>query len=491
MTKPLLIVLALILGAAFGLPDMRVRVLALAAENGLSDLKLPDFDLPEMKMPDIKLPASIPNPFRSEELGGTVGEARATTGPVENLRETPRAWTFADGSQLDAVILAADARNAQIRVLKTQGVAQVKLDVFAETDRAMIDGWVASHAPKSIAGFPIPLKNHEWPRLWKGEKEIEVERIGDTNRWRSEHFEITNESGINEESLYAIVRVCESVDGALRALPLPLPVNWGRPTEEKRQIIIQRSDAVAEEMNFAGYWDALTGNVHILSDHLVEPDTQWVVFEFDKPEKVQKYDVIVHEVTHQSTAALVYLGVPAWLPEGLAEYLSATQYAPAAYQFTNTHVTLRHHINKSTVGDRIVKDRRLNLVHLEKLMNRSHDEWNEINSRDPAAGELQYNLSLLLMDYFIHRDHKDGHHFRRYIESILSGVSETEARENHLLRGRSYAEIEEEMVELWKPLGFTVQFQNRGMIRNDDFTIDHAAEDLKRTIASQRAMESE
>ncbi|MEM6916027.1 MAG: hypothetical protein AAF491_05610 [Verrucomicrobiota bacterium] len=490
MTKPLLLLVVLIFGLAFGHPGMRVRVLALV-DGKIPNIELPDFELPDIELPEFKLPDSIPNPLESDKLSGLMKKSSALTGPVGDLREIPREWTFADGSQLDAVILAADSKNAQIRVLKTQGVAQVKLDVFAEEDRALIDRWVTAHAPESIAGYPIPLKNHEWPRLWRGEEEIEIQRIGDTNRWRSEHFEITNESGINEESLSAIVRVCESVDGALRSLPIPLPVNWGRPTDEKRQIIIQRSDAVAEAMNFAGYWDALTGKVHIMSDHLVEPDTQWVVFEFDKPEKVQKYDVIVHEVTHQSTAALMYLGVPAWVPEGLAEYLSATQYAPAAYQFTNTHVTLRHHINKSVSGDRIVKDRRMNLVHLEKMMNRSFDEWNLINRNDSIAGELQYNLALLLTDYFIHHDDRDGYYFRRYIEGILSGVPEPESRERHLLRGRSYAEIEQAMAKLWEPLGFTMQFQERGTIQEGDFTIDWKAEDLKRTIASQRAMEAE
>ncbi len=53
---------------------------------------------------------------------------------------------------------------------------------------------------------------------------------------------------------------------------------------------------------------------------------------------MQKYDVIVHEVTHQSTAGLIYMGVPAWVPEGLAEYMAATQFAPGFYDFENTHV---------------------------------------------------------------------------------------------------------------------------------------------------------
>lgn len=282
--------------------------------------------------------------------------------------------------------------------------------------------------------------------------------------------------------------ICESVDGALRSLPLPLPVNRGRPTDEKRKIVIEPENSPKALENAAGYWNHQTGIVHIFAQHLLEPNQQFIVFEFDKPEKLQKYDVLVHEVTHQSTAALIYMNVPAWLPEGIAEYMAATQQSPASYYFKNTHVTLKYHINKLALGDRIVKERRMNLVHLEKLMNRDLREWNQIVNSGDSASPLQYNQALLLVDYFCHRDHPDGIHFRRYLESILSGVPEPEARLTHLMRGRSYKDLEEKMIDLWQPLGIAINFQSRGEISIDDITIDWAAEDVKKTIAAQGAM---
>lgn len=130
----------------------------------------------------------------------------------------------------------------------------------------------------------------------------------------------------------------------------------------------------------------------------------------------------------------------------------------------------------------------MNLVHLEKLMNRDLREWNLIVDSGDIAGLLQYNESLLLIDYFFHRDHPDGAHFRRYLECVLSGVSEIEARDRHLLRGRSYQEIEREIAELWRPLGFTVTFHDRGELRAGDVTINWDAEEVKRAIASRRAV---
>ena len=186
----------------------------------------------------------------------------------------------------------------------------------------------------------------------------------------------------------------------------------------------------------------------------------------------------------------MYLQVPAWVSEGIAEYMSATQHAPAFYQFTSSHVSLLHHINKQVIADRIAKDRRMHLTHLNLLMGRGIREWNEILVTDQEAGALQYHEALLLIDFFIHRDHPDGLYFRRYLESVLSGVEESEARQLHLMRGRSFGQIEEEIIKLWRPLGFTINYQDRGELHAGDVTVDWGAGEIKRTIATKRAMES-
>ncbi len=406
---------------------------------------------------------------------------------AQGLRKPGQTWTFADGSQIEAVLVAADSQRAQFRVLELQGVGEVRMDLLADQERERIQSWIQSEGTDGVVGFPLSLKSHRWPKQWRDTKKVSLERVGNTDQWRSEHFDITNKAGIQREAMESITLICEAVDGALSSLPLPLPLNWGRRSDELRKIVIERS-APREDDPKAGYWDGRTGFVHIYADRLLEPDLQLVVFEFDKPEKAQKYDVIVHEVTHQSMAALIYLGVPAWVPEGIAEYMSATQFAPGSYHFTNTHVSIRHHINKGVLGDRIVKDRKMRLAHLEKLMNRDLREWNrELESGD-AAGILQYDESLLLIDYFFHRDHPDGVHFRRYLECVLSGVPESEASSRHLLRGRSYRDIEQEVAKLWQPLGFTIHFQERGELRQGDVMIDWDAEGVKRTIASRRAL---
>ncbi|MCB1231576.1 MAG: hypothetical protein KDN19_15000 [Verrucomicrobiae bacterium] len=401
-------------------------------------------------------------------------------------RARNRTWTFSDGSQTEAVLLFADSANAQFRLTQAQGVGQVPLSDLGTDDQEWIRSQIEKKGVDGAVGLPILLKSHRWPDQWRAGNAGTLNRIANTNRWLTTHFDITNDAGINRESLRSITLICEAVDGALNALPLPLPVNWGRREGELRKIVIENVDPDVPP-TCAGYWDGATGIVHIYAEFLIEPDRQLVVFEFDKPEKAQRYGVIVHEVTHQSMAALMYLGVPSWVPEGIAEYMAATQFAPGAYHFGNTHVAIRHHINKDLLGDRIVKDRRMNLVHLETLMNRDNPEWNAIvDSREPA-GILQYNASLLLIDYFFHRDHPDGQHFRCYLEDVLSGVPEPLARDRHLLRGRSYRQIEREMLDLWRPMGFTINFQERGELKAGDVLIDWGAEDVQRSIASRRA----
>lgn len=428
-------------------------------------------------------------PLLAKSTQGLVKEWKAGRPPaLPAIPADAGTWTFSDGSRMDAALIASDGTSAQFRVLESQGVGKVELSLLSEGDRSRILSLIRSKGKNGILGNPIPLKSHPWPNGWRDNGTVSLAEIEGTNRWRSPHFEITNNAGIGRDALESITMICEAVDGALGALPLPLPVNWGRDPGEPRKIIIEGSEAAGKDPNRAGYWDGRTGIVHIYADHLLEPDLQRVVFEFNKPEKLQKYDVIVHEVTHQSTAGLIYLGVPAWVPEGLAEYMAATQFAPGVYDFENTHGPVRHHINKAVLADRIVKERKMRVVHLAEFMNRDIRSWNRIvESGSIGAGELQYNQALLLIDYFAHRDHPDGIHFRRYLEAILSGVAEADARELHLLRGRSYGEIETEVTKLWKPLGFTLVHQDRGEIRREDIAIDWSAEDVRRSIAARRS----
>ncbi len=466
--KRLAVIFLILWGCALGVPKFRNAIFSYAG------ISLEDIPLPEIKIPFLS------------DLGGKLKKSVETVSVGAQKK-----WTLADGKEVDAVLVSADSENVQLRIVNLQGVYQAPLRLLSEADREHVQSVVRSKGKDGVLGRPLNLKTNSWPEQWKGAREVPLERIGETNRWKSENFEITDTAGLNLKAMESIVSICESVDGALNALPLPLPVNWGRPEDEMRKILIEPEAPPGGMSQLAGYWDPQTGIVHVFADLLLEPDHQLVVFEFNKPEKVQKYDTIVHEVTHQSTAALLHLGVPAWVPEGLAEYMAATQYAPAAYQFTNTHELVEYHINKSVLGDRIVKDRRMHLTFLKTLMNRDIRTWNEVAARGDEAGRLQYDESLILIDYFVHRDHSDGLHFRRYLECVMSGMSEEEAREVHLLRGRTYKEIEQKLIGIWSPLGLTIDFQDEGRFLAGDVAIDWAAEDVKRTIAAKRASEDE
>lgn len=462
--KRLAVIFLLLWGCALGVPKSRNAILSYAGIS-LEDISLPDFEIPF--------------------LSGLGEKLKSSAGLVSVGSQ--KKWTLADGKEVEAVLVAADTDNVQLRIVNLQGVYQAPLRLLSEADREHVQSLVASQGNEGVLGRPLNLKTHPWPNQWRGERDVPLERIGETNRWRSENFEITDTADLNLKAMESIVSICESVDGALNALPLPLPVNWGRPDDELRKILIEPNAPPGGASQLAGYWNPQTGIVHVFADMLLEPDHQLVVFEFNKPEKVQKYDTIVHEVTHQSTAALIHLNVPAWVPEGLAEYLAATQYAPAAYQFTGTHELVEYHVNKSVLGDRIAKDRKMHLAYLKSLMNRDLREWNGIAAQGDEAGRLQYDESLILIDYFFHRDHPEGLHFRRYLECVMSGMSEPEARDIHLLRGRTYKEIEQKLINTWTPLGLTIDFRERGEFLAGDVEIDWAAEDVKKTIAAKRA----
>ena len=394
-------------------------------------------------------------------------------------------WTGSDGQLIKAVLVSADDQRVELRLPETQRVHYLSLDALSQKDQERVKKRVAKNGVNGVLGFPVSLRADPWPNGWRMKGNTELTWDSDREAWSSEHFDLYNHAKVNHETLETVAGICESVDGALKSLPLPL--DWGRPLDARRDIILEGIFAGEHKGRLAGFFDGRTGKVHIDTSQLIERDNQMIVFEFDKPEKRQKYDAIVHEVTHQTMVSMLMLDMPAWIPEGIAEYLSAMHYSPGSYQFHTSYSAVRYHINKRVKAERGVKERKLHLYRMEDFMGRRLKEWNEIVSVGDAAGLLQYNMALLMVDYFFHADGKNGEPMRHYLEAVLSGAPEKEAREKHLLRGRSYHELETAIFNRWKAIGFAIDFESKPRIENSDFTVDWGAVGIMRDNAAKKS----
>lgn len=403
----------------------------------------------------------------------------------DELPKKVEKWTGSDGASLEAVLVAADNQRVQFRIPSTQRVHFIGVTTLAAEDQEEIKQRVSKWGIDGVLGLPVSLRADPWPNGWRMEGRADLTWNSDKQVWGSEHFDLHNDAKVNRETLETVAGICESVDGALKSLPLPL--DWGRSINDRRDIILEVIFQGEQKGKLAGYFDGRTGKIHIDTSQLIERDNQFIVFEFDKPEKRQKYDTIVHEVTHQTMVSMLLLDMPAWIPEGIAEYLSAMHYSPGSYQFHTSYSAVRYHINKRVQAERGIKERKLHLYKMEEFMGRHLRQWNEVVQKGDAAGMLQYNMALLLVDYFFHADGKNGEPMRHYLEAVLSGAPEKEAREKHLLRGRTYHELETAVFNRWKSIGFAIDFESKPRIEKEDFTVDWGAISIMRQNAAKRA----
>ncbi|NOX98809.1 MAG: hypothetical protein GXP30_03605 [Verrucomicrobia bacterium] len=403
----------------------------------------------------------------------------------DELPHKVETWKGSDGASLEAVLVAADDKRVEFRIPATQRVHFLEMSALAKDDQEKIKGRVTKWGIDGVLGYPVSLRTDPWPNGWRIDGRVNLTWNAKKKVWSSEHFDLRNDAKVNQETLETVAGICESVDGALKSLPLPL--DWGREAKGRRDIILEPAFKGENKGKLAGFFDGRTGKVHIDTSQLLERDNQSIVFEFDKPKKRQKYDAIVHEVTHQTMVSMLLLDMPAWIPEGMAEYLSAMHFSPGNYQFHTSYSAVRYHINKRVQAERGIKERKLHLYEMNEFMGRRLKKWNEVVQQGDVAGLLQYNMALLLVDYFFHADGKNGEPMRYYLEAVLSGAPEKEAREKHLLRGRSYHDLETAVFNRWKSVGFAIDFESNPRIEKEDFTVDWGAISIMRQNAANRA----
>ena len=70
-----------------------------------------------------------------------------------------------------------------------------------------------------------------------------------------------------------------------------------------------------------------------------------------------------------------------------------------------------------------------------------------------------YASANILLTYFARLDGEgDGAGLVEYLKAVSSGVERDEAVDKHLMRGRSFDELQEEVVKAWRSEGLKLTF---------------------------------
>jgi hypothetical protein len=145
--------------------------------------------------------------------------------------------------------------------------------------------------------------------------------------------------------------------------------------------------------------------------------------------------------------------MPTWLSEGIAEVVSCQEYDNGRFKLSSMDRAI---VEDVTYG----QGRDFTMVNLETLMNITSQQW----SSDLASGKggVNYRSSNVLAYYFLRLDGEgNAAHLVEFLKELPAAREDDLAalQEKHLMRGRSYEELQEELAKAWRGEGLQIEFQ--------------------------------
>jgi hypothetical protein len=169
-------------------------------------------------------------------------------------------------------------------------------------------------------------------------------------------------------------------------------------------------------------------------------------------------ETLPHELTHQLTPDRYYeTGSMGWFTEGLAEYIATTPYRAGSY---NVRGNLKDIVESVTAYGRDDRSGRalgtkISLPPLKTYMMQSYSKF-------LSQAQLNYGTGLLITTYFIHFDgNGDGARLKAFLKALREGKEGEEALA--VLRdGRSFEQMEQDIIKGWGRKGVTFTFAESG-----------------------------
>ena len=313
----------------------------------------------------------------------------------------------------------------------------------------------AKLVPKKKGAPDVAEMPTEWPTSVAVDLDFEVTTVKEDaeNRvfiYRTPHFEFKSDSQLRENLVRGFSRIFEATYTAIHALPLPFqapPPEGGFPTE----LFANEADyfLAGGPAGSAGVFISRGGFGKILIP-LENLGVKEVGKGYSFDSKASN-STLKHELTHQICGAAGFR-LPTWCSEGFAEFIAGTKYRNGRYTFTGIGDDLRENLKRKGVWD---SDHTAESV--KGVMEISHKDWNAALAAE--GGLNNYATAAMIVAYFNIWDEGDGIHIRNYLIDLKNGVEEPIARAEHLLRGRSYEDLEDEIAKGWRGEGLKLEFK--------------------------------
>lgn len=388
---------------------------------------------------------------------------------VTGLRE----WTNTKNQTLSGSLVRVltekkDGKEEKTVTLKLKKGQEVTfgVDQLSEAHRKKLLDWLKNNP----MGVVPPSPPYFWPSDYSGSNSPNVEYVKfDKNRkahlYHTAHFDFYVDVKISNSTVSKCVAVFDSIVEAIDALPMGMDTipKGGRP---RYQAILVSNRETYMKMggipNSGGFF-APSKNLTVIpfgSLGIVEKGNKWV---FDGERR--SFETLLHELTHHSTSH--WHGMPPWFQEGLAEYMSVMPYQSGRFLFTNPQSAVVSAIRKHkdyVSGQYLLPKGEFQMVSVKQLFATNRARWNGMMSNQ-IASLRNYSSSMVLACYFMHEDDDgDGAHFIDWMHAwraafITKKYTEYDKLiEKHLLRGRSYKELEEDIEAKWQRRGLRISF---------------------------------
>lgn len=367
-----------------------------------------------------------------------------------------RSWTDIQNRKIEAALLRVEDKTVILKLKDGPEVAfpLAKLSLadckYVEQSRALPGAEKAGPNLNFDLPWPERVKFGEDPEVNTVEEDPEKKRF----IYESANYRYVCDVKLSKSVVKGFAVMFEATHLYCRSLPLAL--NGGKAVDEKHQILLfEEFEDYVKAGGLPGSSGIFIGGRGLVMVPLtslgVRPVGSGYMLDRDKSSKT-----LPHELVHQLTPEAYFAkGAMGWFTEGLAEYVAVTPYRSGAFSVRGNQKDIFDYatgFGSKDMGGRGLGTK-IGLPALKSFMLQDYSEFLE-------QPQLNYGCGLLITTYFFHLDGEgDAKRIKRFLKALHGGVDGEKALDL-LLDGRSFDQLEEDIVKAWSRKGVEFTFAN-------------------------------
>lgn len=378
------------------------------------------------------------------------------------LHAATRQWTDTQNRSVEAELIRVEGTQVILK-LKDGRELPYPLEKLSQADQDFVAS-IPAEKPENMPGdddggkFTRPPNfDAPWPDRVTFSGDPEVTTISEEASEKQFIYESANyrylcDVRLSKSVVKGFALLFEATN--LYCATLPISLNGGSPPDGKHQILLfeKKEDYVKAggPPSSAGVFIGGKNIVMVPLESLgVRPVGSGYMLDRDKSSKT-----LPHELVHQLTPGPYYRpGSMGWFTEGIAEYVSVTPYRSGSFNVRNNQRDFIQYVTaygENGRGGRALGTK-IRLPGLRSFMMQPYSQFT-------ANPQVNYGCGLLITHYFFHMDgNGDAKRIKAFLQALRDGKQGDDAFAA-LLDGRTFEELEKDIIKAWKSKGVDFTF---------------------------------